>query len=565
MIDDVVTPELLIYQNKQLHRQIVDFRKQLELKQNFEDSADTSVLISQVEDLTAENQTLKMKLLKRELVSPVSLVTNPLSDDMEVESVQESSESVEISLSERQLKLLAEQKEEFEQELDSLRKQLSQTISTASSIQTEFEFRKNDGYMSVLNALKTVHDERLKLRSEIVACKADALSFRAQLHEEAFDLSKQLSSQSETFQSELFKLHAALAETSNELSKTKMALQESEQKQKILSERASELEPLITGYKSELHTVQQDLEDFQVLKEKYDALRNETFSTFSSSSFPLDGSSSDADRKLKQLKDRLESEREYNAKLKEHNRRLKESNSFFDSDLWESKLLKLNELLKQKEDLQNKLTGAHLQLQQQLRSKEELIELQDRKISELEKINAELFEEIQLNRNELSFNLEKSADFEKERIQFLSDKELLVAQLLQTQTALAQSELNLSKQKSVFEKIETEFFNRTKKIAELERQRKKYLSSDHGMLNGMNGGGVQDQKLVDLELAEYRRKIKCSICNDRDKDVTITKCYHCFCRTCVDGNLINARNRKCPLCGLKFSESDIKPVHLVNN
>ena len=68
--------------------------------------------------------------------------------------------------------------------------------------------------------------------------------------------------------------------------------------------------------------------------------------------------------------------------------------------------------------------------------------------------------------------------------------------------------------------------------------------------------------MLQLQIAEFRTMVKCSLCNDNFKDVMLTKCSHCFCRTCVNDNLLTARNRKCPLCGIRFAESDVKPFHL---
>lgn len=43
--------------------------------------------------------------------------------------------------------------------------------------------------------------------------------------------------------------------------------------------------------------------------------------------------------------------------------------------------------------------------------------------------------------------------------------------------------------------------------------------------------------------------------------VVITKCYHLFCNPCVQ-RIIEARNRKCPVCSASFGPNDVKPVYI---
>jgi hypothetical protein len=41
--------------------------------------------------------------------------------------------------------------------------------------------------------------------------------------------------------------------------------------------------------------------------------------------------------------------------------------------------------------------------------------------------------------------------------------------------------------------------------------------------------------------------------------VDTTRCFHLFCKECIDENLRN-RSRKCPACGEKFGQDDVTPV-----
>jgi E3 ubiquitin-protein ligase BRE1 len=80
-------------------------------------------------------------------------------------------------------------------------------------------------------------------------------------------------------------------------------------------------------------------------------------------------------------------------------------------------------------------------------------------------------------------------------------------------------------------------------------------SSSSQVSEGGGGGGGHNQEMLDLTLDMLR----CSICRDRFKSVAITRCFHLFCKECIDENLRN-RQRKCPACGEKFGQDDVRPV-----
>ena len=60
---------------------------------------------------------------------------------------------------------------------------------------------------------------------------------------------------------------------------------------------------------------------------------------------------------------------------------------------------------------------------------------------------------------------------------------------------------------------------------------------------------------------QLRQVLYCSICNTDFKNCVITRCWHMFCKGCIDNNLAN-RNRKCPACGDKFGADDVQTVYL---
>ena len=63
-------------------------------------------------------------------------------------------------------------------------------------------------------------------------------------------------------------------------------------------------------------------------------------------------------------------------------------------------------------------------------------------------------------------------------------------------------------------------------------------------------------------LREAQAKLRCSVCDDREKTTCLIRCMHTFCRECVQKNIDN-RSRKCPACGERFGKDDVKDIYLV--
>ncbi|RYR54777.1 hypothetical protein Ahy_A06g030056 isoform C [Arachis hypogaea] len=103
--------------------------------------------------------------------------------------------------------------------------------------------------------------------------------------------------------------------------------------------------------------------------------------------------------------------------------------------------------------------------------------------------------------------------------------------------------------------LEKERFSKKRIEEELEVSRRKL-----SRLKAQNEGCSVIERLQE-ELAEYREIVKCSICQDRTKEVVITKCYHLFCGTCIQ-KVSGSRHRKCPQCSTSFGANDVKPVYL---
>jgi E3 ubiquitin-protein ligase BRE1 len=100
----------------------------------------------------------------------------------------------------------------------------------------------------------------------------------------------------------------------------------------------------------------------------------------------------------------------------------------------------------------------------------------------------------------------------------------------------------------------------------LQREPKKKDKSGDGSSGGESSlssssgkGGQADVEMLDLTLGMLR----CSVCRERFKEVCINRCFHLFCRQCID-NSLKSRQRKCPACGEKFGQDDVKTIYFTN-
>ncbi|KAG5176734.1 hypothetical protein JKP88DRAFT_334791 [Tribonema minus] len=88
-----------------------------------------------------------------------------------------------------------------------------------------------------------------------------------------------------------------------------------------------------------------------------------------------------------------------------------------------------------------------------------------------------------------------------------------------------------------------------------------YLAGGGGEGGFAGGGAGEESALLAEEVQELRKALRCSVCSARQKNCVLTKCYHMFCRECVDENL-RTRHRKCPACGKGFGADDVKAIYL---
>jgi hypothetical protein len=87
---------------------------------------------------------------------------------------------------------------------------------------------------------------------------------------------------------------------------------------------------------------------------------------------------------------------------------------------------------------------------------------------------------------------------------------------------------------------------------------KKLLRAKEDETNKIN---TVEYEKVKAENEKLKQRLKCNICSINYKSVIIAKCYHTFCRDCLNKNL-SSRQRICPYCREKFGDSDVKTFWL---
>lgn len=96
---------------------------------------------------------------------------------------------------------------------------------------------------------------------------------------------------------------------------------------------------------------------------------------------------------------------------------------------------------------------------------------------------------------------------------------------------------------------------------EAQREPKSKTAKKEKSVNDNKSSGTsghlnhEDSAMLEMTLGMLR----CSVCKDRFKEVALTRCFHLFCKECIDENLRN-RHRKCPACGEKFGQDDVKSI-----
>lgn len=79
--------------------------------------------------------------------------------------------------------------------------------------------------------------------------------------------------------------------------------------------------------------------------------------------------------------------------------------------------------------------------------------------------------------------------------------------------------------------------------------------------NSGSGASREEVERLKREIEGYQRKLRCQCCNDREKNTVISRCWHVFCKECVENNM-KYRSRKCPACMQPFGYNDVHELYM---
>ena len=69
----------------------------------------------------------------------------------------------------------------------------------------------------------------------------------------------------------------------------------------------------------------------------------------------------------------------------------------------------------------------------------------------------------------------------------------------------------------------------------------------------------KENEMLKMENQKFREMVHCKVCKTKIKNVVITKCFHTFCRGCIEAT-IESRKRRCPICREQISQNDVKEI-----
>ncbi|KAK7472721.1 E3 ubiquitin-protein ligase bre1 [Stygiomarasmius scandens] len=214
--------------------------------------------------------------------------------------------------------------------------------------------------------------------------------------------------------------------------------------------------------------------------------------------------------------------------------RAKSENKFYaamrDKEAVESERKNLTRNLERHAKAVESLKETEKNLLSQLKAKEMESQLREKHVSEQEKHVKSLNEQVLYYRSKLDNLDAKLAETNK---QFTTMSQEWTTQ----KTSLRNAEENVIKAKKDLERQTAKLKNK-EKLSSSRRNQAEVQSADEGAL----------------------RLLRCSTCNINFRTTTITRCFHTFCKECIDARL-STRQRKCPACGLGFAQSDVQTLY----
>lgn len=206
-------------------------------------------------------------------------------------------------------------------------------------------------------------------------------------------------------------------------------------------------------------------------------------------------------------------------------------------------LIRIQGILKSKDEQVSRILSQHVQLQQTIARME-----QENALMRIQ-LGNESMDGIKTN---VSIEFDKIVEIDANRCRDLESYVIHSTPAIDSHDSKADEYITRERHlKELVSTLQYENGKLSREVHELER------------IKAMLPVGGSSTTLLGIELEDLKSRIRCSLCEQRDKNVVLISCMHCFCRGCVDEKMLNARNRKCPLCNQRFSDADVKDVHFL--
>ena len=170
--------------------------------------------------------------------------------------------------------------------------------------------------------------------------------------------------------------------------------------------------------------------------------------------------------------------------------------------------------------------------------------------------------DIYTKKMEAELEMQKKLNYSLEEAKKLNEKDI---EILKTKNI--ENLKNIDKEKLMKEDLQNKF-------NELKNNKKK-ITVDYDVLkakyddlckfkqldpNSINVDKInKENEVLKLENQKFREMVHCKVCKTEIKDVVITKCFHTFCKKCID-DAIESRKRRCPICRELISKNDVKKI-----
>lgn len=211
-------------------------------------------------------------------------------------------------------------------------------------------------------------------------------------------------------------------------------------------------------------------------------------------------------------------------------------------------LLRIERMLEERDNQIDKMKEERLEFEKKI----EVL------ISEVNNLKERLDESLKSSIDEKNMNFMKlTGDFENRKAAAIFHKNNFLSCCAEKKSLERKLKLNESVKDSLILKLD-EINSKSSEAQtnlEIEREENKNIKN---LLNSLTNGKFMENI---SEVDNYRKLLRCNVCDKRFKDTVINKCMHVFCSVCIEQR-IAMRNRKCPHCCEVFNTNDIKRIFL---